>query len=53
MTLFDLLLFLFLFCTGFFSFLVVFYQAWRGDHVVKASPARGQAEAEPVPSGPK
>ncbi|MDG6900574.1 MAG: hypothetical protein JRN16_08945 [Nitrososphaerota archaeon] len=43
MTLFDLLLFLFLFCTGFFSFLVVFYQAWRGNNVVKASPGAGRA----------
>ncbi|MDG7012407.1 MAG: hypothetical protein JRN11_05430 [Nitrososphaerota archaeon] len=39
MTIFSVLLFLFLFTTAFFSFLLLFYQAWRSGRGVRASGA--------------
>lgn len=45
MTFLDVLLFLFLFCTAFFAFLVVFYQAWRTDPVGGfVTPLQGERE---------
>ena len=37
MTIFSVLLFLFLLTTAFFSFLLLFYQAWRSGRAVRAS----------------
>ncbi len=50
MTIFSVLLFLFLFTTAFFSFLVAFYQAWRGSRTVRPSGApQTYARREPSP----
>ena len=44
MTIFSVLLFLFLFTTAFFSFLVAFYQAWKNGWAARPTvPPRAQS----------